>query len=308
MQAPRAVHWTLLILLSLFWGFAFSLIAVGLESFGPLTLVTLRLGIGAATLYLIMRWHGHRLPRESAWWRRFALLSVTGNLVPFILIAWAETRISSAQAGLLMALMPISTLVLAHYFVEGEPFTPRRLTGTLIGFAGVAVLVGGDVLRNLGGAELAAQLAVLAATFAYASNAVYTRRLPSINNLVVATGTLGVGALALLPAALLLEQPWHHLPRPGPLAAVLLLGVVCSGIATWIYFRIVADCGPTFLSIINYLIPAIAFAAGVALLGESARATQFLGLLAILLGITLTRNRGPRPPPRAGTTPGAANS
>ena len=291
MQAPRVTHWILLTALSLAWGFAFYLIAVGLESFPPLTIVNIRLAVGTATLYLIMRWQGHRLPREPAWWRRFAILTLLGNLFPFSLITWAETEISSAQAGLLMALMPISTMILSHFFVHDDALTPRRLLGVLLGFVGVLVLVGGNALRGMGGAALLAQVAVLAATLGYASNAVYTKRMPPIDTIVVATGSLGTGTLLLLPLTLYLEQSAWTAPSTAALGATLALGVVSTGLATWIYFRVAADCGPSFLSVINYIIPAIAFAAGVMFLGEAAQPSQFLGLLLVLGGIAMTQNR-----------------
>jgi drug/metabolite transporter (DMT)-like permease len=302
MQQPRLLHWCLLFLLSLLWGSAFYLIAVGLRGFPPLTLVDLRLAVGALALYPIMRWRGLTLPREPAWWLRFGLLSLAGNLLPFSLISWAETRIASAQAGLLMALMPITTLVLAHFFVSGETITPRRLSGVLLGLLGVTVLIGGNVVENMGDGQLLAQLAVLAATVGYAVNAVYTKTLPRIDNIVVATGTLAAGAVLLLPWALYLEQPWQHSPAPAPILATLALGTLSTGLATWIYFRLVADCGPAFLAVINYLIPAIAFAAGVILLGERAAVSQFLGLLLVCLGIALTQRR-PSPVAAADRSP-----
>ena len=289
MQAPTALHWFFLLLLSLAWGFAFYLIAVALDAFAPLTIVNIRLVVGAATLYVIMRWQGHRLPREPRWWARFALLSLFGNLIPFSLITWAETEISSSQAGLLMALMPISTLVLAHFFVREETLTTRRLLGVALGFAGVVVLVGGAALQEMGGGTLLAQLAVLLATLAYAGNAVHTKRLPPIDTLVVATGSLCVGAVLLLPFTLYLEAAAWAVPTLPALGASVALGVASTGLATWVYFRVVADCGPSFLSIINYIIPAIAFAAGVLFLDESARPSQFLGLLLVLAGIALTQ-------------------
>lgn len=293
MQQPQLIHWTMLAFLSTAWGFAFYLIAVGLESFAPLTVVNIRLVVGAITLYIIMRWQGYSLPPAGPWWTRFTLLAITGNLIPFTLISWAETRISSAQAGLLMALMPISTMVLAHFFVHGDALTPRRLAGVLLGFAGVVVLVGGDALAGMGGGALIAQIAVLIATLAYAVNAVYTKRIPAINTLVVATGSLIVGSLILLPFTLYIEQPSLADASTGSLLATLVLGVVSTGLATWVYFRVVADCGPAFLSIINYVIPAIAFAAGVLFLGESAAPSQFFGLVIVLLGIAMTQNRNP---------------
>jgi drug/metabolite transporter (DMT)-like permease len=295
MQKPHLIHWTMLGFLSLAWGFAFYLIAVGLESFAPLTVVNIRLIVGAITLYMIMRWQGYSLPPPGRWWARFALLATTGNLIPFTLISWAETRISSAQAGLLMALMPISTMVLSHFFVHGDALTPRRLGGVLLGFTGVLVLVGGDVLSRMGGGTLIAQIAVLLATLAYATNAVYTKRLPAINTLVVATGSLIIGALMLLPFTLYIEQPSLAQASTQSLLATGLLGVVSTGLATWVFFRVISDCGPAFLSIINYIIPAIAFAAGVLFLGEDAAPSQFLGLLFVLTGIALTQNRAPKP-------------
>ena len=290
MQAPSPKHWLMISFLSLAWGLAFYLIAVGLESFSPLTVVNIRLAVGALTLYIIMHWQGYSLPRSVLWWRRFCLLAITGNLIPFSMISWAETRISSAQAGLLMALMPISTVVLAHFFVHNDTLTPRRLVGIALGFLGVMVLIGGDALAGIGGKALTAQLAVLVATLAYASNAVYTKSIPSINTLVVATGSLIVGTLILLPFTLMIEQPQIYTASARSLLATLTLGVLSTGLATWVYFRVISDCGPTFLSIINYIIPAIAFAAGVLFLDETAAPSQFLGLIVILLGIALTQS------------------
>lgn len=277
--------------LCLAWGFAFLLIAVALPSFPPLTLVTLRLGLGALILYLIMRWQGLTLPAEQRWWWHFGLLSILGNLIPFTLISWAEVHISSGQAGLLMALMPISTMVLAHFFVAHEQLTPRRVLGILAGFAGVVVLVGADARASLGGTSLVAQLAVIAATFAYAINSVYTKRLPPINGLVAATGSLMVGTLIMLPCSLLFEQAWQLQPSAGAWLAAIALGLLSTGLATWVYFLVVSDCGPGFLSLCNYIIPALSFAAGALLLGEPVSGWQFLGLIVICAGIAISQPR-----------------
>jgi len=291
MQQPAPRHWLMLATLSLFWGLAFYQIAVALRGFPPLTVVWLRLAFGAFTVYLIMRWQGGKLPTEWQWWSRFGLLSLCGNLLPFSLISWAETTISSGQAGLLMALMPISTLILAHFFVEQETLTGRRALGVGLGFVGVAVLVGADTLLRLGGPALIAQLAVVAATLAYAINAVYTKRLPPFNTLVVSSGSLIAGSLMLLPLVMAVDRPWELEPNIDAWAASIALGVFATGLATWIYFKVVSDCGPGFLSIINYLIPVIAFASGVAFLGEPARVHQFLGIMVIFAGIALSQPR-----------------
>ena len=136
-----------------------------------------------------------------------------------------------------------------------------------------------------------AQLAVLVATLSYAVNAVYTKRLPPIDTLVVATGSLIAGTVMLLPVVLVLEQPWLAHAQLDAWLAAIALGVFATGLATWVYFKVVSDCGPGFLSVINYLIPAIAFAAGVVFLGEAARPSQFVGLLVICAGIALSQPR-----------------
>jgi drug/metabolite transporter (DMT)-like permease len=277
--------------LCLAWGFAFLLIAIALPSFPPLTLVALRLGLGALILYLIMRWQGLALPTDRRWWLHFSLLSILGNLIPFTLISWAEVHITSGQAGLLMALMPISTMVLAHFFVAHEQLTPRRVLGIMAGFAGVVVLVGGDALAGLGGTSLVAQLAVIAATFAYAVNSVYTKRLPPINGLVAATGSLIVGTLIMLPFSVVLEQAWLLQPSAGAWLAAIALGLLSTGLATWVYFIVVSDCGPGFLSLCNYIIPALSFAAGALLLAEPVSGWQFLGLVVICGGIAVSQPR-----------------
>ena len=273
------------------WGFAFLLIAIGLKSFPPLTLVTLRLIVGAFVLYLIMRWQGLQLPGDRHWWLRFVVLTMLGNLVPFTLISWGQLHIASSQAGLLMALVPISTMVLAHFFVAYERLTAQRVLGVLAGFAGVAALVGGEALSGLGGASLPAQLAIIAATFSYAVNNVYSKRLPTHNGLVTATGSLIAGALVILPFCLVLERPWELQVDTGPMLATIALGVFSTGLATWVYFVVVSNCGPNFLSLINYIIPALSFAAGALLLGEPVNSWQFVGLAAICSGIAISQHR-----------------
>lgn len=291
MQKPGMLHWSLLGFLSLVWGLAFFLIAVALEAFGPLTVVSIRLAVGAITLYAVMRWQGYKLPPLGPWWPRFALLAALGNIIPFTLIAWAETRITSAHAGLLMALMPISTIVLAHFYVHGDQMTRSKLAGVAMGFAGVAVLVGGNFVGGDQSSDVFAQIVVLVATLSYAVNSIYTKRLPEMSVLVMGTGSLLIGAFITLPVSLALEsQPVLSSALPQLLAA-LLLGVFSTGLATWAFFRVIMDCGPSFLALINYIIPAIAFAAGVVFLEEAATGSQFLGLVIILLGIALTQQR-----------------
>ncbi len=286
MQKPTLKHWLLLGYLTLFWGFAFYLIAVGLEVFAPVTIVWGRLTLGAVFMLVVLRFRGGRLPREAIWWRRLLILSVTGNLLPFTLIAWAEQTVPSGEVGLLMALMPITILLLAHWFLEHEPLTPMRILGVVAGFAGVALLLGDDLFAGDEG-RLPGQLAAVLATLAYAANGIYTKRLPAFDTVAISAGSLLVGACLLL-TPMLMQQTWvAPTDAPSSWLAVLVLGVLATGLATWVYFTVVSEVGPGFLSTINYLIPGVAVLAGTLLLGEPSGWVQWLALACIIAGVWL---------------------
>ena len=190
-----------------------------------------------------------------------------------------------------MALMPISTMVLAHYFVAHETLTTRRLVGVVLGFGGVVILVGGQAMTDIGGAGLWAQLACVLATFSYAVNAVYVKRLPKKNGLVVGAGSLIAGSLIFTPVALWVDQPWTLVTTTESWLAILVLGVLATALATWVFFIVINDIGPSFLSIINYLIPVISFAVGVVLLSEPAELSKIAGLLVVCTGIAISQPR-----------------
>lgn len=283
MQAPTLRHWALLGYLVLAWGFAFYLIAIGVEVLAPTTVVWARLFTGALVMLLVMKWRGGSLRLGKGWLVRLVTLSVTGNILPFTLIAWAEQSVPSGQVGMLMALMPMTTLVLGHYFLEHEAMTPLRLAGVLLGLAGVALLVGGDALLDSPDATLFGQIATVLATFCYTANAIYAKRLPSYDVISVTAASLLTGSVLLLPWVLLHQPAIDIVAHWQNIAAVLALGVLGTGLATWVYFTVVSECGPGFLSTINYLIPGLAFLAGVFLLQEPAGWAEW-GALALILG------------------------
>ena len=288
-------HWALLAYLVLVWGFAFALIAVALESFHPLFIVWCRLWMGALVVWCVWRWRQQRWCLGREWWPRLTLLSLTGNIIPFSLIAWAEQSVPSAEVGILMALMPIATLLLAHWLLDHEPLTWRRFAGVLVGFAGVALLVGDDLLSAGASGQWRGQLAALFATVSYAFNGVYAKRLPAQEPVALALGTLGIGSIFLAVPAL-----WAQLVGPGlditagATSVLMVLGVMATGVATWCYFVVVTERGPGFLSTINYLIPAVAFAAGTLLLGEPWGWEHLIALAMILVGVGLIQVRQAR--------------
>ena len=288
-------HWALLGYLVLVWGFAFALIAVALESFHPLFIVWCRLWMGALVVYCVWRWRQQRWSLGREWWPRLTLLSLTGNIIPFSLIAWAEQSIPSAEVGILMALMPIATLLLAHWLLDHEPLTWRRFAGVVVGFAGVGLLVGDDLLSAGASGQWPGQVAALLATISYAFNGVYAKRLPAQEPVALSVGTLVIGSILLAMPAL-----WAQAAGPGfdatagATSVLIVLGVMATGVATWCYFVVVTERGPGFLSTINYLIPAVAFTAGTLFLAEPWGWEHLVALAMILLGVGLIQIRQAR--------------
>ena len=295
MEHSTFKHWALLAYLVLVWGFAFALIAVALESFHPLFIVWCRLWMGALVVWCVWRWRQQRWCLGREWWPRLTLLSLTGNIIPFSLIAWAEQSVPSAEVGILMALMPIATLLLAHWLLDHELLTWRRFAGVVAGFAGVALLVGDDLLSAGASGQWWGQLAALLATVSYAFNGVYAKRLPAQEPVALALGTLGIGSIFLAVPAL-----WAQLVGPGlditagATSVLMVLGVMATGVATWCYFVVVTERGPGFLSTINYLIPAVAFAAGTLFLAEPWGWEHLIALAMILVGVGLIQVRQAR--------------
>jgi drug/metabolite transporter (DMT)-like permease len=289
-SSHRIRDWALLAALVAMWGSAFMFIKLGVATVPPATLAASRLALGAALLYAVMRMRGLALPPLGPRWLSFAALAIVGNSVPFYLISWGQQFIDSALAGILMAVMPLTTLLLAHFFVAGERLTANLILGFSVGFAGIVVLMGPAAVAGLG-INVTAQAAVLAGALCYAANSIMSRRLIATDFLVASTAVLIVASLVIVPLALLIDRPWGLAPSMGSAVAIVWLGIGPTALATLLYFRLIAAAGPTFMSLVNYLSPMVALLAGVTLLGEQPGTTAVAGLGLILLGIALSRRR-----------------
>ncbi|MFT4572588.1 MAG: drug/metabolite transporter (DMT)-like permease [Hyphomicrobiaceae bacterium] len=286
--------WVLLVALAVIWGTSFAANRVAVGVFTPGTVVWGRLGIAAVLLLALARGAGLSMPRGRGVWLHLALLAVVGNALPFFLISWGQQRIDSGLAGVLMAVMPLATMLLAHVFVEGERLHRRGLTGFLLGFVGIVALVGPEALSGIGDGRTAvvAQIAVLGGALCYAANTIFARHLAPMHILVSSASTLAIAAAIMTPVGIsgIWAQPvWD----PVGLANVVWLGVFSTALATVIYFRIVTTAGPTFLSLINYLIPVIAVVVGVVALAETPEPRMLVALVVILLGVGLSQRGEP---------------
>lgn len=288
--------YALLLTLSAIWGSSFLLIKIAVAEVPPLTMTAARMALALAFLHGLCLWRGEAPPppatREGRrLWGHFLVIGMLGNGLPFTLIAWGEIAVDSALAAILIGAMPIFTVLFAHASGVERIAGARALAGIAAGFAGLVALMGPAAVMGLGAAALS-ELAIAAAAASYAATAVYARRLSlQVPAATLAAGTMAAGALIMVPAALVLEAPWRLDPGAGALAAVAALGLVGTGCAALVYFRLLAAAGPTFTSMINYLIPVFGAALGAALLGETLGPAEMAALALILGGIALIRAR-----------------
>lgn len=281
----------MLLVLAALWGTAFNFTKLALVSVPPTTLAAGRIALGALVLGALSRILGHRLPAGHGLWGRFALLALTGNALPFALIAWGQQRVDSGLAGILMAFMPLCTLVLAHFFVPGDRMTAPKTLGFACGFAGIVVLMGPEALEALGnaGSELPRQLAVLGGAVSYGVYAIVARRMPPLHPTLLAGHSLTLAAVVMLPLAMLLDAPWSRDYETGSLLAALWLGLSATALASLVYFRLIASAGVTFAALINFLIPPVALVTGVLALAEPVQPHALGALCLISLGLLLGR-------------------
>ena len=279
--------WILLGSLILLWSTSFIFIEITLESFTPIGIVTVRMLLGAAVLIGVLIYKKQKLPTDLQSWLVLLAFAIFGTMLPFYLIALGQQSITSGMAGLLMAVMPLATMILAHYFVPDEKLNRYKLIGFVMGITGVAIVL--YPAASNGGNTVVGILIVLMASLSYGLNSILVRRLPSFEPVVAGAGTLIVASLVMTPIWLLEGIPWGQSINPSAWWSLLWLGIVQTGIAMIIYFAIIGRAGPTFLANINYVIPVLAYFAGALLLGEVIEFSGIAALALIISGVAVTR-------------------
>jgi drug/metabolite transporter (DMT)-like permease len=259
--------WTLFAAVSVIWGMPYLFIKLAVDEMSPSLVAWSRLAIAAAVL-LPVAWKLGALRGLGARWQMLAFFAAVEMAIPWPLIGFGEVRISSSLTAILIAAVPLVVALIALRFDHSERPTRTRLVGMLVGFAGVASLVGIDIGGR--GAELAGAGAIL-----------------------LVAASLGIAALLVTPFAAA-DLP-ETTPSADALVSVAVLGLVCSALAFLLFFRLIAEVGPGRATIITYINPVVALALGVAILGESVTAGAVVGLLLILAGSWLSTD-GRLPP------------
>ena len=286
-------EWGILIALALIWGAAFIFIKVAVTHVEPLTYVWLRLTIAAAALWLLLRWRGERLALPLAVWGALLVLALFNNMIPFVLFGWGQQRIASGLASILNTTTPIWGVIVAHLWTRDERMTPAKVIGVLIGFAGVATMIGPDMLFNGDGTVLA-QLACLTAALCYALAGVWARRFRTlgVTPVEVAAGQLIIGAFAMAPLALAVDQPWlRPLPPLEAWGAIVALALFCTALGYILYFKLIETAGATNALLVTLLVPPTAILLGGLIFAERLTAGQFAGFAIIALGLAVIDGR-----------------
>jgi len=285
-RAPS--HFIYLILLAVMWGTAFLFVKISLDSIPPLTIAAGRITIGAVIISLIALKVGVKLPTDLSQWLHCSLIGIAGNVIPFFLLNWSIQYVQSALAAVCMSLLPLFTIILAHYLTHDEKFKINKLIGIIFGIIGVASLFYGTVTGATSGLNMyLAVIGLIATSFCYALSGVMIKGLKNKNPLSTASAMLISSSLITIPLALIVDAPWTLTPTVSALSALLILGIFSTGLAALVLFHLTHLAGATFVSYSTYMIPLVGMAAGYIWLDEPLKMTYIFSVLFIFAGIFL---------------------
>ena len=283
MREPKTIDVLLLILLGAIWGSAFFNIKIATYTYDPVTLVFLRVFFALVALGLYCFYKKIKILAFSNNWKIYAIVGLTNITIPFLLIAYGTNVVDSYLSAILMSTTPLSGTLLAHFFTKNEKLSFYKSTGVLIGFSGIILLFFDRVIINSEN-YIYALITILGSTF-YCIGGLLTLKLKNKKNENVTTSTTLWSVLFLLPFSLILESPWNSEPTIASTLSLLYLGVIATGFAWLIRFRILTVNGLVFQTQVAYLIPIFGIIFGYFLMNEIITWRVLISLVIILIGI-----------------------
>ncbi len=287
MRKPQIIDYLLLTLLSLIWASAFFNIKIATYSFGPVTIAFLRVFFGALPVLLLCYFKKIKIEAFSKDWKWFAIIGLVNLVIPFILISYGVKFVQSNLAAILMSTTPLSSTVLAHFFLKEEKFNLLKTTGLLIGFSGIVFLFSDNFLINEN--NFIAALLILLGSTCYVIGGVITLKISNKKNENVTGSILIWASIMLFPLTLIFEKPWTLNPSIDSIISVIYLGIFPTGIAWLLRFKILKTNGLIFHSQVSYIIPIFGIILGYIFLNEIITSKIIVALIAVFIGIYLAR-------------------
>lgn len=293
MYNAKPMDWLGMIALVIMFGSAFMLTKISVQEYPPIVVAGGRIIIAAIVLIILSIFRKDSFAFLKNHWLLLIALAFFGFCLPFYLISWGQQTVDSSIAGILMAVVPLTTIVLAHFFVAGERLSANRVVGFVLGFVGILILFGPTALTNfdVDTGRLVAMLAILGGAVSYAINTIIAKRLPNESFVALSAAVMTFASIIMLPAIFLIDQNWKFSFQSVEFLSLILLGIFPTALATIIYFAVIARVGPSFLSQINYLIPVWAVIIGILFLNESIGINAIIALGVILLGIAIAQKK-----------------
>ena len=293
MRKPKILDYLLLILLALIWASAFFNIKIATYSFGPVTIAFLRVFFGAIPVLLLCYYKDIKIEAFSKDWHWFAMIGFINLVAPFFLIAYGVQSVQSNLAAILMSTTPLSSTVLGHFYTKNEKFNLIKTFGILIGFSGIIFLFSDNLMINEN--NFISALLILLGSTCYVIGGVLTLKISKKRNENVTGSILIWATIILIPLVVIIEQPWNVVPRLDSTISVIYLGIVSTGIAWLLRFRILVTNGLIFQSQVSYLIPIFGTILSFIFLKELITIKVLVSLIAVSVGIYFVRKADIQP-------------
>jgi drug/metabolite transporter (DMT)-like permease len=285
MRQPKIIDYFFLTLLALIWASAFFNIKIATYSFGPVTIAFLRVLFGSIPVLLLCYYKNIKIEAFSKDWHWFAMIGFINLVAPFFLIAYGVKSVQSNLAAILMATTPLSATVLSHFYTKNEKFNLIKTFGVLIGFFGVIFLFSENLLINEN--NVFSALLILLGSTCYVVGGLLTLKISKKKNENVTGSILIWATIILIPLVSFTEQPWQVIPRTDSLISVIYLGIVPTGVAWLLRFRILKNNGLIFQAQVAFLIPIFGVILGYIFLKELITIKVLISLIAVSIGIYL---------------------
>ena len=290
MRQPNLIDYTLLTLLALIWASAFFNIKIATYSFGPVTIALLRVFFGAIPVLILCFYKKIKVEAFSKDWYWFAVIGFINLVIPFFLISYGVKSVQSNLAAILMSTTPLSSTILGHYYTKNEKFNFTKTIGILIGFAGIVYLFSDNLLINE--SNFFSAILILVGSTCYVIGGVLTLKIKEKKNENVTGSILIWAVIILIPLSFFIEKPWTYNPSIQSTISVIYLGLVSTGIAWLLRFKILVDNGLIFQSQVSYLIPIFGTILSYIFLKELITVKVLISLIAVVIGIYFVRRAG----------------